>query len=461
MNETWLRELLEHAAAAEPLTGPATGARNSLRAGIELRRRRRALRTASGATVVAVITAAALAVTGVVGKPAATPVNGTPTVYVLGDGGMVTPVSTATNKPGEPIVVRSGFEVGGLGTQMATTPSGKTVWVAAGENVTSVSTVTNTAGKPVQVVRGYDEGIDQVLVTPDGKTAYVLDTTDAVTPISTATRRPGQPIELGRDGDGAQMAITPDGKTLYVAMLSTSGSSYVIPIATATNRPGKPIRVATAATAIVVAPDGNTVYVIGQALTALGKPPSAGQPDIKVTPIATATNRAGKPIVVGKGYLGLDSQVAMTPDGQTLYILDGNPYGVIAFSTAANRPGKLISLGNVVPQSIAITPDGSTAYVISTPLGNAPGKPVIVTGPGGLPECTGTTGIVTPIATATNTVGKPIKVGCGPTSIAITPDGKTVYVGSQSGTVTPIATATGQPGKPIDIEYPVAIVITP
>ena len=37
---------------------------------------------------------------------------------------------------------------------------------------------------------------------------------------------------------------------------------------------------------------------------------------------------------------------------------------------------------------------------------------------------------MTPITTATNTAGKPIKVGKRPQTIVVTPDGKTVYVGN-------------------------------
>jgi DNA-binding beta-propeller fold protein YncE len=466
MAETWLRELLERATAAGPPTGPAALARNSLRAGIRLRRRRRAHRAAAGAAAVAVVSAAALAVTGAVGNPEATDAKGPPTVYVLGGGqsiGTLTPISTLTNRPGKPAVVRTGNEVGSLGTQLAITPGGKTIWVTdGGDTVTPVSTATGRAGEPIRVVDKYDEGADQVLATPDGKTVYVLDSSDTVTPISTATHRAGRPVELGQGaGGGAEMAITPDGKTLYVALFYPSGTgpSYVIPIATATNRPGKRIRVATAASALVVTPDGKTVYVIGQPLKAGPSFVAPASQRIEVTPIPTATNRAGKPVLAGQGSVGTDTPVAMAPGGQTIYIPDSTPNGVIPFSTATNTPGKLIGFGAALVQGITITPDGSTAYVTSQPGGGA--KHVVVPGDGGVLACTGPPGTVTPIATATNTAGKPIKVGCFPLAAAVTPDGQTIYVGSESGTVTPVATATGRPGKPIKLEGPEAIVITP
>jgi hyaluronoglucosaminidase len=67
------------------------------------------------------------------------------------------------------------------------------------------------------------------------------------------------------------------------------------------------------------------------------------------------------------------------------------------------------------------------------------------------------------ISTATNTPGKPIKVGAGPWAIAITPDGKTAYVVSYyPATATPISTATNTAGKPIKVDRgPVTIAIAP
>ena len=59
---------------------------------------------------------------------------------------------------------------------------------------------------------------------------------------------------------------------------------------------------------------------------------------------------------------------------------------------------------------------------------------------------------VTPISTATNTAGKPIRVGSPADALAITPDGKTLYAASSTATrnaVTPISTATNRAGKPI------------
>jgi DNA-binding beta-propeller fold protein YncE len=440
---TLVRELLERATVPEPPIGPI--AQNAVRAGLRLRRRRRVQAVASGAAAAAVVCAAALAVAGATGNRAAAPAPIPATVYVLAGSqtiGTVTPISTATNRPGRPIVVWKGNGPG-LGTLLAATPDGKTIWVADNDDdVTPISTVTNRAEKPIRVVYERNQRTVQVLAAPDGKTVYVLDSTGAVTPISTATHKRDKPIQVEPGGNAfGEMAITPNGKTLYVALFGGPGSSSVIPIATATNRPGKPIAIPTNATAIVIAPDGRTAYVIGHS-------PVANTERIQVTPIATATNRPGTPIIVGRGVIADDTPVVMTPDGHTIYILDrytdSSPGGVIPFSTATNTPSKLISFGTAFVEGIAIAPDGSTAYVLSVPARNL---------------CT--PGDVTPLATATNTAGRPIKVGCGSSVAAFTPDGRTLYVDGQPGTVAPITTATGRVGRPINVEAPQEILIVP
>ena len=70
---------------------------------------------------------------------------------------------------------------------------------------------------------------------------------------------------------------------------------------------------------------------------------------------------------------------------------------------------------------------------------------------------------MTPINTATNIAGRPIPVGSGPSGVAITPNGATVYVTNYySDTVTPIATATNTAGRPIPVgSGPIGIAITP
>jgi YVTN family beta-propeller protein len=417
--------------------------------------RRRVMGWAAGAAAVAVIATAMALGIGALGRsprPSATGSMPASTVYVLSRGTQdtLTPISSATDIPGRPISLGSNL---GPPPVMAMTPDGKTIYVTDGTNsVAPVSTVTNTAGKPIPV----GQLPSQILITPDGKTAYVLSGSGTLTPIATATNRPQRPINVGI-GD---MAITPDGKTLYVVSpdpgKNASGPAYLLPISTATNTAGKPIRIEMyEPQAIVMSPDGKTAYVVGLTLGS----------QTEVIPVATATNTAGRPVSIDQ----TSTAQSITPDGKTLYLADADGAGgVIPFATATNSFGKLIRIG---VGAIAVTPDGRTAYV-SVPF-------LMKHTPTG--TCTGTSEVI-PISTATNVPGHPIRVaGCEePFPLTITPDGKTVWVSgvgswitqfrhgiilrafTNEGTVTPISTATNTAGKPIKTGGAVfAIAVTP
>ena len=117
--------------------------------------------------------AASLTVTLGTGGPAAAPGPTSGTVYVLGDGasqGTVTPISVASNAPGQPVVVRSApANIQGPGELMAVTPDGKTIWASDGtDTVTAISTATNKAEKTITVAHNRGESTVQVLANPDG-----------------------------------------------------------------------------------------------------------------------------------------------------------------------------------------------------------------------------------------------------------------------------------------------------
>jgi YVTN family beta-propeller protein len=215
-----------------------------------------------------------------------------------------------------------------------------------------------------------------------------------------------------------------------------------------------------------------------------------------VTPIDTATNKVIKKIPVPGNAIA----VALTPDGRTAWVAlnaarPGGRGAVIPVSTSTYHVGKPVKVACMLPGNMVITPSGKTLYVGDSVSGTV--APVhTATGAAGRPIKTGANpleitmaitpdgktvyvvneepaGVVTPIDTATNTAGKNIKVGAYPFAIVITPDGKTAYVLNLAqgvpgkGTVTPISTATNIAGKPIPIKhaaFPLAanlLVITP
>ena len=70
-----------------------------------------------------------------------------------------------------------------------------------------------------------------------------------VTPISTATNKPGKAIKVGQSD--LMLVVTPNGKTVYVANLN---SATVTPISTATNKPGSAIKVGSFPAWIAITP---------------------------------------------------------------------------------------------------------------------------------------------------------------------------------------------------------------
>src|SRR5215467_12400616 len=169
------------------------------------------------------------------------------TAYVASDLGVVTPINIATNTPGTPIGPVSA-EAGPI----AITPNGKTAYVVGFDTVTPIHTATNTAGKPIPTGTNNPGAIT---ITPDGTKAYVADFSGkTVTPISTATNKAGPPIPVA--GEPEQIAITPNGKTAYVITAGggRDGRHTVTPITTATNKAGPPILAGRGASAIAITP---------------------------------------------------------------------------------------------------------------------------------------------------------------------------------------------------------------
>jgi DNA-binding beta-propeller fold protein YncE len=247
-----------------------------------------------------------------------------------------------------------------------------------------------------------------------------------VTPINITTRKAGKPITFGKvaeDGN-AYIAITPNGKTVYVA---ESGPyrhwDTVTPISTATNKAGKAIKVGEWPVAVAITPNGKTVYVASTGSgpggctqpAHCGPAPAAayaaGSGPATVTPISTATNKAGKAIKLGPTASSVS--VAITPNSKTAYVLydyyvaaTQTSHGyVIPVRTATSTALKAIKAGSGL-SNIAFTPNGKTAYVTRdryTSQGQA------------------LRGYVIPVSTATNKAGTAIKVGRDPGAIAITP----------------------------------------
>jgi DNA-binding beta-propeller fold protein YncE len=320
--------------------------------------------------------------------------------------------------------------------------------------VTPIDTVTNTAADPIRL----SDPAGKLVITPDGKTVYAAAATSGslvVIPIDVGAHIVGKSIKLG--GRFASMAITPDGKTLYVASIgpfrpvtgrrgiwrSRPPASMVrnalTPIDTATNTAGAPIEFWDVPSQIAFAPDGETAYVISKE--------GMGRRGGRVIAMSTSTNTLG----AAARLQGSPDQIVIAPDGNTAYLIGSGLNMVTPFDMVAHTPSPAIEksqFGEDSSTGMAMTPDGRTLYIARR------------------------SGIVTPVSTVTNTVGKPIKLQHHLSLMSVTPDGAVVYVVSReiirdrrrsvTSTLTPISTAVNAPGQPIDLPlYVMDLAITP
>jgi YVTN family beta-propeller protein len=174
-----------------------------------------------------------------------------------------------------------------------------------------------------------------------------------------------------------------------------------------------------------------------------------------VSVIDTATNKVvGTPIPTPPGLEPV--AVAVAPDGTQVYVtLSGEPGKVSVIDTATNKVVATVMVGNF-PVGVAVSPDGTRAYVSNTfsgnvsvidtttnpptvraiPVGDTTGGAIAVS-PDGKKVYVGCHGVGV-IDTATNKVVATVDVGGGVIQgLAVSPDGKHVY-----GTVHAEATET-------------------
>lgn len=153
----------------------------------------------------------------------------------------------------------------------------------------------------------------------------------------------------------------------------------------------------------------------------------ANQASNTVTVIDRATNSVVATIGVGPTPGG----VAVTHDGKEVWVVAENEIDII--DTATNKVSATLSFSYdlqplVQPNSVVFSPDGKRAYVVINEINNL---------------SIGGNGIVLVIDRASHVIVKTIVVGEFPWSVAITPNGKHLYVtNSIDGTVSVIDTTT-------------------
>jgi YVTN family beta-propeller protein len=198
---------------------------------------------------------------------------------------------------------------------------------------------------------------------------------------------------------------------------------------------------------LAVSPDGSTLY-------------TANASADTVSVVSTATGTVTDTVTVGDG----PNAVAVSPDGTQIYasyFVTPGTFAIAVISAATDTVTARINVGNQAV-SIAFTPDGSRAYVanyIDDSVSVIDTATQTVTATIGLPS-TPEALAVTPdgtavyvaeynnssvqvISTATNTVTTTITAGAYPSGMAISPDGTKAYTAlSGAGSLAVIDTAT-------------------
>lgn len=216
-------------------------------------------------------------------------------------------------------------------------------------------------------------------------------------------------------------ATTPDGRYLYVANDGAPGGVSGFGIDRDTGAlapvPNSPVAATTPAPfGVAISPDGQFAYV-----TNVGNSPSEPG-SVSVFGIDNSTGAlteiAGSPYTLEIAPGG----IAMTPDGQRLYIANGESATISGFARNADS-GALTPLtnspfpaGNGEPTGVAITPDGRHLYTaVSSMVTEADNRVAGFS----IDQSSGALAAVP---------GSPYAAGLGPQYLAITGDGAHMYV---------------------------------
>jgi len=266
----------------------------------------------------------------------------------------VTPVNLLTGSPGRSISAGSGP------AGIAITPNGKMAYVTdagsapMGNTVTPINLVT---GRPMRAIR-VGLGPQGIAITPDGRRAYVANAGaivtgqsgaigHTVTPINLVTGRSLAPINVGNAP--IAIAISTDGTTAFV---TNSYSGSVSPISTASDTTGTPIEMLGSPQAIVSVPSKDEMVVANAAttgtdnLTLISVATESAKSSIPVpknpTAVAVATNgKSAWVVCFGAGMLVRVDLVNGAVDAQHEIAISNGPYALALGSIPSARAKQL------------------------------------------------------------------------------------------------------------------------
>lgn len=340
--------------------------------------------------------------------------------------GFVTIISTRTNH------VLARVRVGIAPNQIVATPDGRTAYVLSGYSATVTQIKDNGGSATTKAVHidGYALGL---AMAPDGKTVYVTrytpselkPSTQGFQAVNARTGIAARPVNLNPALGPIFGTITvlPDRRKLLLADSGIGrGREALLPVQIAHHRAGPRTDLFGCCLdqpiLMLVTPNSKTAAVISDN-------PANGRG--LFTSINLTSGTARKSLVL-PAYVS----AAMTPNGRLTYLADASDNTITVVRTATSRVITRLHIN--FPSSLAISPDGRTVWV------------------GAADPVTGDPELMT-ISTARNTVSAPTTLNqLGAISaLALAPNGRTAYFGITNGYIIPVNTATRTPGAPIRV----------
>ena len=221
-------------------------------------------------------------------------------------------------------------------------PSDKVLIVLSSKDETANVLVVNSDKLDLLKSIKVGAGPQDVCFSPDGKKAYVTQTSGGVTVLDLVNLTVSATITNAGLQRTAGIAASADGKKVYVG---ARGSNALV-VLSADGKVLKQVPVKDATT-VVMSHDGKRVYV-------------ASDSTRSVLVVDTTTDAVVGTIKTGRQPRG----IALTPDGKTILITSVTDDVLHFVNAATNEVESTIGIGRS-PQSVAVTPDGQLAFSVT------------------------------------------------------------------------------------------------
>ena len=341
------------------------------------------------------------------------------------------------------ISARSGSARGWPGRARRNGPRGLVACLArrataiAGIAAVAVAVIVFCAPPVIPQVYPAGNGTVGVVVTPDGRTAYVGNysyvfgsrapsAAPTLTPVDLATMRTARPIEVAPNGWSIDYGLlSPDGGTFYAVVDNDDGASWVSSVNLRTGARAR-IVVPGGADTIALSPGGDTLYVSDY--------------DNTIVPVATATGQTGRPIPLPLDPGGDDTpdHLAVAPGGGILYVgfTGASDAEVTGIEVATGRALPWIYHGDGLA-GLLLAPSGRTLYL------SAPGCP------GDDSVASGTCSLIAVNAATGRQVGESLPLNDDPLGLTATPDGRNLFIVGQESVTEVRLAPDGAPTRPV------------